>query len=73
MIIKIGGIEIDQLSNVKEINQLRVGLDSLDLDTPLKGLSWLNELSLEDKMEFLSIIKDYGVDSILSFFTFGIF
>lgn len=73
MIIKIGGIEINKLSNIKEVNQLRAGLDELGIDTPLEGLVWLKELSLEEMIDFISIVGDYGIDAVISFLTFGIF
>lgn len=73
MVIKIGGVEIDKTSDIEEIVQLREGLNELGIDTLSEGVSWLKDLSIEERIDFSFIINEHIADSLISFFTFGLF
>ena len=73
MVIKIGGVEIDKTSKVEEITQLRAGLEELEVSGIIDGYNWLSELTVEERWHFAQIVSEHIGDSLVTFFTFGIF
>lgn len=73
MIVKIGGIEIDTASKVEEVTQLRAGLDELGVSGAIDGFKWLADLSIDERLQFAQIVSEYIGDSLISFFSFGLF
>lgn len=73
MVIKIGGITIDKLSQIDEATQLRAGLDELSIYNAIDGIKWMSNLSVEEGFEYIRIAGEYTVDMALSFLSFGIF
>lgn len=71
MILRIGGVEIDTASKVKEVTQLRAGLDELGVDGAVDGFKWMAELTTDEKFQFTQIVSEYIGDSLIAFFSFG--
>lgn len=71
-VIEIGGIAIDKESEISSIEQLQEGFEGVGVDTLTGLITWISELGLSDRIKFAQIVGEYGVDTVVSFFTFGI-
>lgn len=74
MVVKIGGVEIENSSPTEMMSDLTTELKDMGVDSMPELIDWVKDLSIEDKMEF-SVISELAVwESVVivfkSFFLF---